>query len=68
MIRVLYLMLFRQLQLPFKNGEVTDCCQAASIEVFAQRGVEILNQEDKHLVKTFIDAFLTKRKIQKLAV
>jgi transcriptional regulator with XRE-family HTH domain len=29
--------------------------------------VEKLNQEDKHLVKTFIDAFLTKRHIQKLA-
>ncbi len=29
--------------------------------------VEKLNQEDKHLIKTFIDAFLTKRQIQKLA-
>ena len=29
--------------------------------------VELLNAEDKHLVKTFIDAFLTKRHIQKLA-
>jgi transcriptional regulator with XRE-family HTH domain len=29
--------------------------------------VEKLNQEDKHLDKTFIDAFLTKRQIQKLA-
>ena len=25
--------------------------------------VELLNQEDKHLVKTFIDAFITKRQI-----
>lgn len=25
------------------------------------------SQEDKHLIKTFIDAFLTKRQIQKLA-
>jgi len=30
--------------------------------------VEKLSQEDKHLIKTFIDAFLTKRKIQQLAV
>ena len=29
--------------------------------------VEQLNQEDKHLVKTFIDAFLTKRQLQQLA-
>ncbi|NQZ75962.1 MAG: helix-turn-helix transcriptional regulator [Ekhidna sp.] len=29
--------------------------------------VEQLNNEDKHLVKTFIDAFLTKRHVQKLA-
>ena len=29
--------------------------------------VEKLSQEDKHLIKTFIDAFLTKRQIQKLA-
>lgn len=30
--------------------------------------VEKLNQEDKHLIKTFIDAFLTKRQIQRLAI
>jgi hypothetical protein len=29
--------------------------------------VEQLNNEDKHLIKTFIDAFLTKRQVQKLA-
>lgn len=29
--------------------------------------VEKLNAEDKHLIKTFIDAFLTKRHIQNLA-
>lgn len=29
--------------------------------------VEQLDQEDKHLIKTFIDAFLTKRQVQKLA-
>lgn len=29
--------------------------------------VELLSSEDKHLIKTFIDAFLTKRKVQKLA-
>ena len=32
------------------------------------REVEKLDQEYKHLIKTFIDAFLTIRKIQKLAV
>lgn len=31
------------------------------------RAVEKLNNEDKHLVKTFIDAFITKRQIQQLA-
>jgi len=29
--------------------------------------VEKLEPEDKHLVKTFIDAFITKRQIQRLA-
>lgn len=29
--------------------------------------VELLNAEDKHIVKIFIDAFLTKRHIQELA-
>jgi len=29
--------------------------------------VEKLDQDDKHLIKTFIDAFLTKRQVQKLA-
>ena len=29
--------------------------------------VEKLGQDDKHLIKTFIDAFLTKRQVQKLA-
>jgi len=29
--------------------------------------VELMNDQDKHLIKTFIDAFLTKRKVQKLA-
>lgn len=32
------------------------------------REVEKLNSDDKHLIKTFIDAFLTKRQIQKLAI
>ena len=30
------------------------------------RQVEQLNQENKYLIKTFIDAFLTKRQIQQL--
>ena len=29
--------------------------------------VELLNADDKNLVKTFIDAFLTKRQLQQLA-
>ena len=32
------------------------------------KGTELLNKEDKHLVKTFIDAFITKRQIQQLAI
>jgi len=31
------------------------------------REVELLSPEDKHLVKTFFDAFITKRHIQQLA-
>jgi transcriptional regulator with XRE-family HTH domain len=31
------------------------------------RQVEQLNKEDKHLIKTFIDAFITKRQVQQLA-
>ena len=31
------------------------------------KAVEQLNKDDKHLIKTFIDAFLTKRQVQKLA-
>jgi len=31
------------------------------------KAVEKLSSEDKHLIKTFIDAFITKRQIQKLA-
>jgi transcriptional regulator with XRE-family HTH domain len=30
--------------------------------------VEKLNNDDKYLIKTFIDAFLTKRQLQKLAI
>jgi transcriptional regulator with XRE-family HTH domain len=30
--------------------------------------VEKLNPEEKHLVKTFLDAFITKKKIQQLAI
>jgi hypothetical protein len=29
--------------------------------------VELLSPEDKHLVKTFSDAFITKRHVQELA-
>lgn len=31
------------------------------------KAVEKLSQEDKHLIKTFVDAFLTKKQIQKFA-
>ena len=42
--------------------------QLADKELLNQfKAVEKLSQEDKHLIKTFIDAFLTKRQIQKLA-
>jgi transcriptional regulator with XRE-family HTH domain len=53
------------------DGSMDDKAQSSisDKELLSQfREVEKLNQEDKHLVKTFIDAFLTKRKIQKLAV
>ena len=52
------------------NGSGDDVVSAQLIdkELLNQfKEVEKLNQEDKHLVKTFIDAFLTKRHIQKLA-
>src|SRR5690606_2654822 len=42
--------------------------QLADKELLNQfKAVEKLSPEDKHLIKTFIDAFLTKRQIQKLA-
>jgi hypothetical protein len=42
--------------------------QLADKELLKQfQQVELLSPEDKHLVKTFIDAFLTKRHIQELA-
>ncbi len=50
------------------NDEVVSA-QLTDKELLSQfREVEKLDQEDKQLVKTFIDAFITKRKIQKLAV
>jgi len=53
------------------NGSNDDVvsAQLADKELLSQfREVEKLSIEDKHLIKTFIDAFLTKRKIQKLAI
>jgi hypothetical protein len=36
-------------------------------ELFSQfKQIEKLNKEDKHQIKTFIDAFLIKRKVQQL--
>ena len=50
------------------NDEVVSA-QLTDKELLLQfREVEKLGKEDKHLIKTFIDAFITKRKIQKLAV
>ncbi|HEY0056436.1 MAG TPA: hypothetical protein VGB63_13865 [Pedobacter sp.] len=50
---------------------ITNCEQQEQLadkELLKQfREVELLSPEDKHLVKTFIDAFLTKRHIQELA-
>jgi transcriptional regulator with XRE-family HTH domain len=42
--------------------------QISDLELLKQfKEVEKLNSDDKHLIKTFIDAFITKRQIQKLA-
>jgi hypothetical protein len=42
--------------------------QLADKELLKQfKEVELLSPEDKHLVKTFIDAFITKRHVQELA-
>jgi transcriptional regulator with XRE-family HTH domain len=42
--------------------------QLADKELLQQfKEVELLSNDDKYLVKTFIDAFITKRKVQKLA-
>ena len=52
------------------NGSQQEAASAqlADKELLRQfQEVQHLNAEDKHLVKTFLDAFLTKRHIQKLA-
>jgi hypothetical protein len=50
------------------NDEVVSA-QLTDKELLSQfREVEKLDHEDNHLVKTYIDAFITKRKIQKLDV
>jgi len=50
------------------NDDLNDASVTAQLtdrELLKQfKEVELLNAEDKHLVKTFIDAFLTKRHIQ----
>jgi transcriptional regulator with XRE-family HTH domain len=49
------------------NDEIISA-QLTDKELLKQfKAVEQLDAEDKHLVKTFIDAFLTKRQVQKLA-
>lgn len=43
--------------------------QLTDKELLSQfREVEKLNKEDKYLIKKFIDAFITKRKVQNLAL
>jgi len=53
------------------NDDVNDASVTAQLtdrELLKQfKEVELLSPEDKHLVKTFIDAFITKRHIQELA-
>jgi len=53
------------------NDDMNDASVTAQLtdrELLKQfKEVELLNAEDKHLVKTFIDAFITKRHIQELA-
>jgi len=53
------------------NGDTNEIVsnQLMDKELLEQfKAVEKLNNEDKHLIKTFIDAFLTKRHLQKLAL
>jgi transcriptional regulator with XRE-family HTH domain len=50
-----------------KTGQVE--AQLTDMELIKQfQEVEKLNSEEKHLVKTFLDAFITKKKIQQLAL
>ncbi len=50
------------------SGEVVSA-QLTDKELLSQfKEVEKLNKEDKYLIKTFIDAFITKRKVQNLAL
>ncbi|TWP31535.1 XRE family transcriptional regulator [Apibacter muscae] len=50
------------------SSEMVDA-QLADKELLKQfKEVEAMNEQDKHLVKTFLDAFITKKKIQKLAL
>jgi transcriptional regulator with XRE-family HTH domain len=53
------------------NDDVNDSSITAQLtdrELLKQfKEVELFSPEDKHLVKTFIDAFITKRHIQELA-
>lgn len=53
------------------NDDVSDptiTVQLTDRELLKQfKEVELFSPEDKHLVKTFIDAFITKRHIQELA-
>jgi transcriptional regulator with XRE-family HTH domain len=50
------------------NTDDLASAQLNDLELLKQfKAVEKLNNDDKHLIKTFIDAFITKRQIQQLA-
>lgn len=52
------------------NGKTVQVeAQLTDIELIKQfQEIEKLNSDEKHLVKTFLDAFITKKKIQQLAL
>ncbi len=50
------------------GGTDNAAAQLSDRELLNQfRAVEQLDDDDKHLVKTFLDAFVTKRRLQQLA-
>ncbi|WP_170830249.1 hypothetical protein [Flavobacterium anhuiense] len=47
--------------------KVRDICAAFHMELFGEQGIEKMQENDKSVIKTLIDAFITKKKIQQLA-